>query len=137
MITGWPVASLDSLEVFPHSLYKFRQSLEQAGFLDKYHNRNHDTEHWKDDDFFIRVGTFRTPIPCEQLRATQKAMRTLLSTARPIAIDVMVANISIVLYTDPSLRERYVRKIIPLDEFLEDSSCLRRMYNSVLEQAKG
>jgi hypothetical protein len=137
MITGWPVAGPGGLECFPHSLYKFRQSLEQAGFSDKYHNQRHDNAHWRDDDCFIRVGTFRGPIPIEQLRATQQAMRTLLSRTRPVAVDVTVSDVSIVLYTDPSLGEQYVRRIIPLGEFLDNSSCLKRLYNAVRKKANG
>lgn len=37
MITGWPISSPDELENFPHNLYTFRKSLEDAGLSDKYH----------------------------------------------------------------------------------------------------
>jgi hypothetical protein len=138
MITGWPIAGPGKLECFPHSLYKFRQSLEQAGLVDKYHyHQKHDNAHWKDDDCFIRVGTFRGPIPIEQLRATQQAMRTFLSSMKPVAVDVTVADVSIVLYADPSLEEQYVRKRVPLSEFLENPSCLKRLYDALLQQANG
>jgi hypothetical protein len=132
MITGWPVARFDEPNSFTHGLYEFRQSLEQAGFADKYHHdTHHENAHWKNDDCFIRIGTFREPIPCEQLRDIQQAMRMFLSNMKPVVVDIAPADVSIVWYADPSLEDRHVIARIPLPMFVDDPSCLKRLYGAV------
>lgn len=138
MITGWPIDGPGKLESFPHSLYKFRQSLEQAGLVHKYHrHEKHDDAQWMDDDCFIRVGTFHGPVPVEHLRATKQAMRTFLSGMEPVTVDVTLGDVSIVLYADPSLQDRYVRRCVPLYEFLDNPSCLKRLYDALRKRSGG
>ena len=130
VITGWPVCGPRELETFPHRLYEFRQSVEEAGFLDKYHSD--EKPHWKDDDCFMRVGTFSGVLPYEQLRATEKAVRDYLSNRKPVAVDVTVDDVSILLYDDPSLEEGHVKQCVPLANFLEDPSAVKRLYGTLL-----
>ena len=117
VMTGWPVAGPHSLNVFTHELYAFRQAAEAAGVLDKYHSDQ--KPHWKDDDFFIRLGTFSSS-DSNQISAIEECVRELLSDRTPISINVRVQDVSIVLYEDASLQEDVVRARVPLAAFLED-----------------
>jgi hypothetical protein len=122
VITGWPVA-------FTHRLYEFRRSLEQAGLADKYHyDAPHEKAHWKNDDCFIRIGTFREPLPVETLREIQHGMRTFFANMEPVVVDLTPADVAIVSYLNPSLREQDVLARIPLPAFLDDPASLRRLY---------
>jgi hypothetical protein len=125
IITGWPV---DEPSSFTHGLYEFRRSLEQAGLADKYHyDTQHEKAHWKNDDCFIRIGTFREPIP---IRDTQQRMRTFFSNMEPVLIDIAPADVSIVQYTNPSLREQDILARIPLPTFVNDPSSLKLIHDS-------
>jgi hypothetical protein len=126
VITGWPIP-------FTHSLYEFRRSLEQAGLADKYHyDAHHEKAHWKNDDCFIRVGTFPEPIPMETLRDIQQRMRAFFSNMQPVVIDIAAADVSIIAYSNPSLQERDVIARIPLPTFLEDPSSVKPLYEARL-----
>lgn len=126
MITGWPI---NRTHTFPHSLYILRHDLEECGFADKYHfHEKHEHSHWKDDDFFMRVGTFLAPVPAEQLVATQKGVRDCLSRMKPVVFDVNVDDISIVLYKETSLGEQDILKRIELADFLKDPSTVAASY---------
>ncbi len=134
MITGWPISSPDQLESFPHNLYKFRQSLENAGFSDKYHySKDHKFGHWKDDDCFIRIGTFSHPLKAEQHKAIEVAVRDYLSKRKPITVDITVDDISIILYDDPSLDEKSIKGRVSLNEFLNDCTTVKQLYEEVKE----
>lgn len=127
VITGWPVP-------FTHGLYEFRRSMEQAGFADKYHyGPHHEKAHWKDDDCFIRVGTFSEPIPIEALRDIQQRMRTFFSNMEPVVVDITPADVAIVAYVNPSLRESDVIGRIPLPMFVNDPASLKRLCGAALE----
>lgn len=138
MITGWPVNSPDELDAFPHSLYDFRRSLEDAGFSDKYHYGNDQQRaHWKDDDFFIKIGTFACPPSKEQREAIDAAVRDYLSNRKPMSVDVTADDVSIVLYDDPSLDESHVRDRVTLKQFLDEPTTVKNMYEIVLQQRAG
>ena len=138
MITGWPVARCDEPDSFTHGLYEFRRSLEQAGLADKYHqDARHSNAHWKNDDCFIRIGTFREPIPIAELREIQQAMRVFFSSMKPVLVEIAPADVSIMWYANPLLEERHVIARIPLPQFLDDPSCVKRLYSAALEQSSG
>jgi len=138
MITGWPIEGPNELHTFPHSLYQFRQSVEQCGLADKYHyHHDHENGHWKDDDCFIRIGSFLGPLPPDQFCATENAVRAFLSNRKPVVIDMTVDDVSIVLYDNPSLEEQYVRERVPLATFLSDPCTLKEVYNTFLKQSGG
>lgn len=135
MITGWPVAASDELHSFTHGLYELRQSLEQAGFADKYHyDSYHEHARWKNDDCFIRIGTFRDPIPLQTLRAVQQDMRIFFSNTKPVVLDIAPEDVSIIWYAHPSLEERHVIARIPLPVFVDDPSSLKRLYGAALDE---
>ena len=135
MITGWPTDGPDHLDTFPHSLYEFRCSLEQCGLADSYHyHQDHIRRHWKDDDCYIRIGTFVGPAPAEQFRATENAVRSFLSNRKPVVIDLTVNDVSFVLYDDPSLLSRHVKRQVRLKEFLKNPSSVKELYDIVLNR---
>jgi hypothetical protein len=131
MITGWPVANAEEPHAFTHGLYAFRRSLEQAGLADKYHyDAHHEKAHWKNDDCFIRIGSFREPLPADALREIQHRMRTYFANMEPVIVDVTPADVAIVSYVNPSLHERDVLARIPLPAFLDDPASLQRLYGA-------
>ncbi len=130
LITGWPVQGPADIETYPHCLYEFRRALEEAGLSDKFHSNKN--PHWRDDDFYIRVGTFTWPLRAGQLGAIQKIIRDYLSKRKPATIDVMVDDVSIILYDDPSLEEKHIRQQVPLADFLKDPSTVKRLYDVIL-----
>jgi hypothetical protein len=132
IITGWPISSPDELENFPHNLYDLRKSLEEAGLSDKYHYpENHEFGHWKDDDCFIRIGTFSHPLRAEQRKAIEAAVRNYLSERKPITVDITVNDISIILYDDPSLDEKSIRGRVSLKKFLDRPEKVKQLYDKV------
>jgi hypothetical protein len=134
MLTGWPVGGPLHLQTFTHDLYEFRFAAEDAGLLDKYHSD--DKPHWKDDDFFMRLGTFSRDIGPDQLSAIQESMREFLAARQPIAVEVNVRDVSIVLYDHSSLKKEHVRARIPLTAFLEDYSHVDRLYHRIAEGSR-
>jgi len=132
MLTGWPISEFQHAQVFPHSLYEFRKAAEEAGFLDKYHSD--DKPHWRDDDFFIRIGTFASGLSPNQLGSIEDSVRRRLAGNRPVTIDVNVGDVSIVLYESPSLDEEYVRARVPLAEFLKDHTSVDELYGQVVQR---
>ena len=135
MLTGWPVASADNVVQFTHQLFDFRRATEDAGLLDKYHSN--EKPHWKDDDCFIRIGTFTAPIPLAQLAATQKAVRDYLSRRQPLTVDVTVEDVEVVLYERPSMAEDQIRREVSLAAFLDDASTVKVLYEEILEEMTG
>jgi len=129
VVTGWPVGGPEDLETFPHTLYSLRAAVEEAGFCDKYHSDG--KAHWKDDDCYIRLGTFAPRISGHELRSIERGVRNYLSTRDPITVDVDVADVSILLYDAPSLAEEDVKARVPLALFLEDESHVDRLYDQI------
>jgi hypothetical protein len=129
MITGWPIARWDEPASFTHGLYQFRKSLEPAGFGDKYHyDTRHQNAHWKNDDCFMRIGTFREAVPLETLSAIQHALRMFLSNMKPVVVDITPADVSIVWYANPLLEDRHVLASIPLPRFVSDPFSVKKLY---------
>jgi hypothetical protein len=126
MLTGWPVEGPLQLRTYPRHLYTFRRAAEEAGFLDKYHCG--DKPYWKDDDFFIRVGTFSENLSVDQLQEIEESVRRFLSIRPPTVVDVGIEDISIVLYRDSSLKQENVISSIPLRVFLQDHTQVDRLY---------
>lgn len=125
MITGWPVEGPNNLNAFTHELYAFRKAAEAAGLLHKYHNAN--KPHWRDDDFFIRLGTL-SPTNAQQVAPIEDSIRRSLAARTPISIEVRVQDVSIVRYEDASLPVETVRSCVPLATFLDDHSKLDYLY---------
>ncbi len=113
-------------------LYELRRCAEDAGFLDKYHGD--DKPHWKDDDFFLRLGTFADNLSNNQLHSIESSIRDYLAGRQPVAVEVGVRDISILLYDSPSLEEEHVRGRVPLAAFLRDHSSVSRLYRQLVEQ---
>jgi len=135
MITGWPVNNPDELDAFPHNLYDLRRSLEEAGFSDKYHyGKDQQYAHWKDDDCFIKIGTFCCPPSKEQRGAIDAAVRDYLSNRKPVAVDITPDDISIVLYDDPSLDESHIRDCVTLKQFFEKPTTVKKMFELIIQQ---
>lgn len=126
ILTGWPVRSARDGETFTHRLYEFRRAVEEAGFLDKHHGMI--KSHWKNDDFFLRLGTLPSNIPNESLRLMKNAVRKCLSERESVTIDVTVDDVTIVLYDDTSLAETHVKASVPLASFLDDHARIEGLY---------
>lgn len=132
MITGWPVKDPQRPHTFNHQLYAFRCAAEEAGFLDKYHLLEHPD--WKDDDFFLRVGTFSGDLSAQELDSLQRLVRRKLSHLGPTTVAVNVDDVSILLYDSPSLKEENIRARVPLRDFLQDYKSVERLYERVIDQ---
>jgi hypothetical protein len=101
--------------------------------LDKYHSD--DKPYWKDDDCFIRIGTFNRSISDAQLITTQKAVRDYLSQRQPVVINVSVDDVSIVLYDNSSMEEEHIKEKIKLSDFLNNPSLVKKFYQRILKEA--
>jgi len=138
MVTGWPVNGPDEVDAFPHSLHAFRQSLEHAGFSDKYHyGRDHRNAHWRDDDCFIKIGTFVSPPGEEERSAIDAAVRDYLSSRKPVTVDIAADDVAIMLYDDPSLSAGHVLDRVTLRQFLDDPRTVETMLGRVVKQRAG
>lgn len=130
MLTGWPVQAPDASDAFPHLLYDFRLAAESAGFLDKYHSD--DSPHWMDDDCYLKLGAFRERIASDELRGVEEALREFLRARPPVTVDIAVEDISVVLYSDPSLKGETIVERVPLREFIEDPKKVEMLYARLL-----
>ena len=103
MLTGWPVDSAEKKSTFNRDLFGVRRAAGGFGFLDKYHLQV--KPHWKDDDFFVRLGSFRPvddPLKPSLISLIER-VRDFLCLEGPVIVDIPVEAISIVYYEDPSL----------------------------------
>jgi hypothetical protein len=126
VLTGWPVQSSTELEVFPHLLYGFRSTAEQAGFLDKYHGE--DRPHWMDDDCYFKLGFFHKELTADQLIKVEESVREYLRDRGPVTVDLRMEDVSIVLYKDPSLKKDDVVAKVSLAEFIGDQRKVELLY---------
>ena len=123
MLTGWPITA-SSPDSFHRELYGLRLAAEECGFLDKYHTIQ--KPYWKDDDFYIRLGTFNN-FPANQFSALVEQVRAYLAALNPApTVDVTVADVDFVYYeeaTPLTIRER-----LPLKDALADPKKLLALY---------
>ncbi len=94
MLTGWPIVP-SSATTFTRELYGLRLAAGDYGFLDKYHTT--EKPYWKDDDFYIRLGTFKIPanLPASFL---DQVRVYLAGKSPPITVDVTISDIDFVYY---------------------------------------
>lgn len=103
MLTGWPIESAEKKSAFNRDLFGLRRASGELGFLDKYHLQ--EKPHWKDDDFFIRLGSFK-PVDKSltyQFQSLLERLRDFFCLEGPHIVDVPVDAISIVYYDNPTL----------------------------------
>jgi len=127
ILTGWPVESAQSIDVFPRSLYDFRLAAERAGFLDKYHGDQN--PHWMDDDCYIKIGNLPPNIKARQLRHFQRAMREYLRKSGPVTVTMRLADVSIVLYRNPSMGRGSVVEEVRLRDALINHRRLEALFS--------
>ena len=124
MLTGWPI-NPPSLDSFPRELYGLRHAAEDCGFLDKYHTT--EKLHWKDDDFYIRVGTFRN-FPANQFQGLIDQVRDDIAGVNPVRpAEVTVADIEFVYYKRAT--PLVVIDRLPLQHALTNPRKLLAMYD--------
>lgn len=122
MLTGWPVGAA-SLNYFTRELYGLRRSAEGCGFLEKYHSA--EKPYWKDDDFYLRLGTFGH-CPSGKLESVVEQVRTFLSSLDPIAVDISTQDVSFVYYNKPSLQA--ISTAVPLEDAVNKPQLLEALY---------
>lgn len=123
MLTGWPVSASAS-NIFPRELYGLRLAAENCGFLDKYHTTQ--KPHWKDDDFYIRVGTFRN-CPAKQFQDLVNQVRLDLAGLKSErTVDVTLGDIEFVYYERAT--PLVVIDRLSLRDALDDPKKLLKMY---------
>ena len=115
LLTGWPIKESGSLNQMSRHIYGFRWAVENCGFLDKYHSA--EKPYWKDDDFYLRLGTFRE-CPAPKFESFVERMRDYLCLRKPITLDVNLENVSIVYYESPLL-EKVIEEISLVDALKE------------------
>jgi len=128
MLTGWPVRAPDRLTEFPRYLYDFRVAAEKAGFADKYHTD--EAPHWMDDDCYIKLGSFKKPL--ERLDDLQQRIRDYLSDRDPVTVDITARDVSIILYSDPSLTEEAIIRRVALSEAIADAGKVPELYEELI-----
>lgn len=126
LITGWPAAHQDDVDDFRHLLYDFRLAAERAGFLDKYHS-NADP-HWMDDDWYVKIGSFRETLSIRKIRKVEAGVREFLRRMGPTVVPVREDDISIVRYTDPSLARINKGDCVPLRVGINDPAKVEALY---------
>ena len=126
MITGWPIESHGQKNKFPHNLFEFRYEASLAGFLHKFHGAI--KLHWRDDDCYLRIGSFTSEVAKEQLAATVSAVRDYLSKRKPVTIDLTTKNVEIVQYINPAMKDEHITARYTLQEFIKDPSRVKDFY---------
>jgi len=122
MLTGWPVVVNKDLSKFPRYLYGFRRAAEESGYLDSYHSN--DKPHWKDDDCYIRLGTFGA-LPATKNNSIVQNVRDFLSQRKPATVDIGLQDLSIVCYKDTSLTNK---RYWPLVDVLGNPNFVESLY---------
>lgn len=122
MLTGWPIRLNDHAN-FTRQVYGFRRAAENCGFLDKYHST--EKPYWKDDDFYLRLGTFSL-FPSNSLDSIVEKVRDFLAAMPPVCVDVSIEHVSFVYYRKPNLKD--VIREIPLVDVLGDPTLIRSLF---------
>jgi len=123
MLTGWPVGADGR---FDHQLYQLRKDAEQFGLLDKYHSDEEAVAHWRDDDWYLRLGAMRG-IPGEILDQVVERMRERLREQLPITYPVMLADLSVVVYNDTLLNDLSI--VHTIDEVIAHPELIGAIYS--------
>jgi hypothetical protein len=122
MLTGWPIRLNDHTS-FTRQVYGFRRAAENCGFLDKYHSS--EKPYWKDDDFYLRLGTL-TRFPSNKLDSLLEKVRDFLSSMPPLCVDVRIEHVSFVYYREANLKD--IIREIPLVDVLDDPTLIKSLF---------
>jgi hypothetical protein len=127
--TAWAVNGTDKTNDsrFAHDLHRFRAAAEHAGYLDGYHRA--DKPEWRDDDFFIRLGTLKD-CSDDLKRDLEEHVRSHLATQEPVFVQVRLADMRIVYYEDTSLAK--VIKAVPISDTIKDPGPVDALYQQWL-----
>lgn len=114
VLLGWPVLGRPvaenpgRVEVFdairesrqyPMTLDELRRCAQNFGILHQYHKNIVDT----DNDFYLRLGTFSTPLGRTAIEQVEGALREILGNREPTVVNVEQSDLSIVAYDSESL----------------------------------
>ena len=125
MITGWSVGADGE---FDNRLHQLRKAAEEFGLLDKYHTDEHEKTHWKDDDWYLRLGTIRE-VPSRVLARIVDQVRRRLSKRLPVTYPVKLNDLSVVVYKDTLLKE--LLSVSPIDDVIADPDLLPTLYRRI------
>lgn len=133
VLTGWPVKNAKEKSTFNRELFGLRRAVDEFGFLDKYHLQ--EKPHWKDDDFFIRLGSFKTIDQhlMPRFQSLIERLRDFLCLQGAVTVDVPVDAISIVYYDNSSLdrlKNDDQRNEISLPDAINNLSLVDDLYDS-------